>query len=188
MSAFPDYTVGCVDHDESLMSRSSNSYSPTRCSLRSMKSPSIPIGNTISKTPSEVQLCMDEAIADQRDYMFYCRLVKGISLTQEMALDRTLRYENQACLAHVVRTRHQDPNIPNPDCIVDKENQLHQQPLWLYPSYQYQVPFQPEDDWTPGLSDYYMEPSTFSSLLDSLAAEALAIAGAEEDTIFDLEF
>jgi hypothetical protein len=195
MSPLPEHTVLCVNHGESLMmSRSSSSNSPTTRSQGSMKSPSIPIGKTISKTPSEVQLCIDEAIADQRDYMFYCRLVKGISLTQEMALDRTLRYENQACLAHVVRTRHQDPNTTTTtgsekSIIMDKENQLHQQqPLWLHPYHQYHMPYQPEDDWTPGLSDYCMEPSALSSLLGSLAAEALAIAGAEDDTIFDFEF
>ena len=179
MSPFLDDTVQCVSHGENLLS---SNHSPTKHSLGCMKSPSIPIGKTISKTPSEVQLCMDEAIADERDYVFYCRLVKGISLTQEKALDRTLRYENQACLAHVVRTRHRDPKSSS-DATVQNEHQLHQK--WLYP-YHYQLPYQPEEDWTPGLSD--LEPSTISSRLGSLAAEALAIAGAEDDTIFDLEF
>ena len=56
-----------------------------------------------------MQLCMDEAIAEQRDYLFYSRLVKGISTTQSLSKDQSLRMENQMCLSHIFETRHGIP-------------------------------------------------------------------------------
>jgi hypothetical protein len=70
-----------------------------------MKSQSIPISNNILRTASELQLCMDEHIADQRDYAFFSRLVNGISQTQNFSKDRYLQMENQVCLSHIMETR-----------------------------------------------------------------------------------
>jgi hypothetical protein len=71
------------------------------------KSQSIPITNGMHRTPSEIQLCEGEAIADYRDYCMFARIVDGIqkrqSSNQEQDLD--LIYENDACLANIRRTR-----------------------------------------------------------------------------------
>jgi hypothetical protein len=71
-----------------------------------MKSHSIPISNSLVKTASEIQLCIDEQIAEHRDFMFYSRLKKGISQTQqEESHNKYLRRENQVFLTHITQTR-----------------------------------------------------------------------------------
>lgn len=72
---------------------------------QSPKSQNIPISKPVLRTASEAQLCLDEQIADQRDYVFYSRLVKGISRTQTKSHDMCLRMENHRCLAHITQTR-----------------------------------------------------------------------------------
>ena len=72
------------------------------------KSASIPISNSIRRTSSEHQLSQDEAVADYKDFLFYSRVVDRISRQQGQWKDGYLRYENQMCLAHIVRTRHAD--------------------------------------------------------------------------------
>jgi hypothetical protein len=70
------------------------------------KSQSIPISKAIlPRTASELQLCVDEQLADQRDYDFYSRLVNGISQSQQISQNNHLRMENQMCLAHIMQTR-----------------------------------------------------------------------------------
>ena len=73
-----------------------------------MKSQSIPITKNIFRTASEIQLCLDEQIADQRDYAFFSRLVNGISRTRNSSQNRQLQFENHMCLSHVVKTRHDE--------------------------------------------------------------------------------
>jgi hypothetical protein len=73
-----------------------------------IKSASIPISNSIRRTSSENQLSQDEAVADYKDFLFYSRVVDGISRQQRELKNGYLRYENQVCLAHIVRTRHAD--------------------------------------------------------------------------------
>jgi hypothetical protein len=72
------------------------------------KSASIPISNSIRRTSSENLLSQDEADADHRDFLFYSRVVDGISRQQRELKNGYLRDENQMCLAHIVRTRHAD--------------------------------------------------------------------------------
>jgi hypothetical protein len=73
------------------------------------KSRSIPITNGMHRTPSEIQLCEDEALADYRDYCMFVRIVDGISRRQSTNQDLDLIYEYDACLANIRRTRSQPP-------------------------------------------------------------------------------
>ena len=157
-----------------------------------MKSQSIPIGKVIPRTPSEVQLCMDEAIAEERDYMFFCRLVQGISQTQESSRNMYLRYENEACLAHVYRTRHdqqQKPLYDNEDFTASYVPKTLL-PQTIPPTGQFDA-----DEWAPGLSGLEVPPHHHStpsmSYVDSITTKALAIAESDDDddddAIFELE-
>ena len=126
------------------------------------KSASIPISKNIPKTPSEIQLCMDEAIADQRDYVFYSRLVKGISMTQSLSQNQYIRLENQVCLSHIINTRNDYPRCQTAA----------------------------DDDWSPGQSN--LRSQDYNDFLQNVAANALALAQSddseeEEGGIFDLE-
>jgi hypothetical protein len=76
---------------------------------QSSKSQSIPITNGMHRTPSEIQLCEDEALADYRDYCMFVRIVDGISRRQSTNQDLDLIYEHDACLANIRRTRSQPP-------------------------------------------------------------------------------
>ena len=68
------------------------------------RSQSIPISSKgMHRTPSEIQLCQDEALADYRDYCMYSRIVDGISRRS------SANYENDACIANIQRTRCQPP-------------------------------------------------------------------------------
>lgn len=69
------------------------------------KSQSIPITKGLHRTPSEIQLCEDEALADYRDYCMYTRIVHGIQRSQCQAQDFDLQLENDACLQNIRRTR-----------------------------------------------------------------------------------
>jgi hypothetical protein len=79
-------------------------------SLTHTKSENIPITDAIHRTPSEIQLCENAAIADYRDYCMFVRIVNGISSRQSAALDFDLIYENNACLANIRRTRCVPPD------------------------------------------------------------------------------
>lgn len=87
--------------------------SSSKCLLSSeFRSRSIPINDYIQRTPSEVQLCEDEAIADYRDYCMYSRIVGGISRQQmKLQSDVELRYQNDETLGNIIRTRHESPAI-----------------------------------------------------------------------------
>lgn len=70
------------------------------------KSASIPISpKSIRRTASENQLSEDEAMADYKDYIFYSRIVNGISRQNSQRKDVQLLYENQLCLGNIMRTR-----------------------------------------------------------------------------------
>jgi hypothetical protein len=76
------------------------------------RSASIPISNSIRRTHSENELDQDEAEADYNDYMFFSRIVEGMSRKLNTKYEGKtphndyLRYQNQMSLANVVRTRH----------------------------------------------------------------------------------
>jgi hypothetical protein len=78
------------------------------------RSHSIPVSGYIHRTPSELQLCEDEAIADYRDYCFYSRIIGGIS-RQQMKLQSglELRYKNDETLFNIIRTRYATPPSPS---------------------------------------------------------------------------
>jgi hypothetical protein len=77
--------------------------------LNRSQSASIPIApNAMRRTASENQLSEDEAEADYKDYLFYNRLVNGISSKQRFLQDGLLKHENQQCLENIVRTRHDE--------------------------------------------------------------------------------
>ena len=82
------------------------------------KSKSIPIDGAFKRSQSEDQLALDEIVADNRDYEFCCRVVRGISKSIEKNRlsspkksllnnkNRECYYENRACLDHVLQTRN----------------------------------------------------------------------------------
>jgi hypothetical protein len=74
----------------------------------SIRSASIPISNSIRRTSSETQLSQDEAEADYKDFLFYSRVVHGISNKQRYLQNGYLKYETQMCLNSIVNTRHAD--------------------------------------------------------------------------------
>jgi len=74
---------------------------------------SVPIPNNAfhCKTASEQQLTADEQMADERDFIFYARLVSGISERRASSgTDRRCnnRYneETDRCLTNIIQTRH----------------------------------------------------------------------------------
>lgn len=71
-----------------------------------MRSRSIPISSShLHRTASEIQLCLDEKIAEYRDNLFYSRVVNGIRQSQLMSKDQSLQTQNQHCLLHIMQAR-----------------------------------------------------------------------------------
>lgn len=52
-------------------------------------------------------MSQEEAEAEYKDYLFYSRVVQGISSKQEQYQDGYLKYENQISLNNIVRTRNE---------------------------------------------------------------------------------
>ena len=110
---------GVVVHDYSTsnaerLPQHSTMQLSSRSRRSSFKSKSIPIDGALIRSQSEEQLRVDEAIADERDYKFCCRVVQGISKSIEKNRRKDLDeqkqnpswyYENSACLNHVLQTR-----------------------------------------------------------------------------------
>jgi hypothetical protein len=103
------------------------------------KSKSIPIQKYIQRTPSELQLHEDEAVADYRDYCMYSRIVSGITRQQMKQHDLRQRYQNDLTIENIMRTRHeprhQEPSLTNQRIM----NIL------------YQASVEMDDDWAPDL-------------------------------------
>jgi hypothetical protein len=94
-----------------------------------MKSRSIPIttvAQSASQMEEEHELEQDNMLADYRDYVFYSRLVNGISRKQESTQDRTLRYQNQALLKHIVLTRYGTPPSNDEGCFSNNRSRSSQ--------------------------------------------------------------
>ena len=143
----------------------SSQHYPIPSGSPSSQSQSIPIVNQLLKTHSELQLCTDEALAEQKDDMFVSRVLKGINESQGYIHSPNFRLQNQSLVSHIMHTRRQD---------------VKRQP-------QYEEDFD-EDDWTPGLSS--IEPySSRATFLHEVTGSALAFAELDEDDecIFDLE-
>jgi len=73
--------------------------------LHNKTSPPVPITKGLRRTPSEIQLCEDLALAEHRDYCMFTRIVSGIQRRQSEQQDMYCLYENDACLANIHRTR-----------------------------------------------------------------------------------
>lgn len=71
------------------------------------QSQSIPISQkNRGLTEEEAELYHHAMIADYKDYVVYSRIVDGIRRKQGRTKDVALRYQNQALIDHIVRTRH----------------------------------------------------------------------------------
>jgi hypothetical protein len=129
-----------------------------------LTSQSIPISKAMLRTASEVQLCVDEQLAEQRDYVFYSRLVNGISQSQRISQNNYLRMENQMCLAHIMQTR-QDAHAA---AMAAHHQQQQQQEEWAF--------------------GYHNSPMD-KEFVHAIATDALAIAISQDDEegIFELD-
>ncbi len=155
----------------SFTGRSDIAASTTSTQIRSQ---SIPISNShFHRTASEIQLCLDEQIAELRDHLFYSRVVTGIEQTKMCATNRTLQKQNEMCLAHIMQTR--------------TDATPYQKSL-TFPSL-------PEnDDWSIGLPIDHV-PSTMLSEQTithdarTIPADTIALANQTDDQgmIFDLD-
>jgi hypothetical protein len=103
---------------------------------------------------------MDEELAEQKDYMFFSRVLKGISDSQQddgySQHSHNFRLQTQSLVSHIIHTRQ---DRPPPTLDLDDED---------------------ENDWTPGLSN------SRSAFLLNVTTSALIVAE-EDDGIFDLE-
>ena len=87
-----------------------------------IKSPSIPIVGSIDRTSSEIQLCLDEEVAERRDYAFYSRVLDGISRSQPSnSSNWILKRENQNCLQHIMQTRRADSRSNGDEAAAEQE-------------------------------------------------------------------
>lgn len=59
-------------------------------------------------------MSQDEAEADYKDYLFFSRVVHGISSKQQLYQDGFLRYENELSLYNILRTRQEASNEKQP--------------------------------------------------------------------------
>jgi len=86
----------------------------------------------MKRTPSEMQLCEDQEMADFRDYVMFSRIVDGISKQQHQTKDYWLRRENDMCLAHIIGTRNgSEDNLPS-----QYETQVDEHQPWSFPRYE----------------------------------------------------
>ena len=71
------------------------------------RSQSIPICKAaLRRTASELKLCEDEATADFQDYVFFSRLLTGITKQQQESVSDKFLQESDQCLAHIIGTRN----------------------------------------------------------------------------------
>jgi len=70
-------------------------------------SSAVPIPHAMFRSPSELQLSVDEKVADERDFVFYARLMCGIrERTQTSNQHVQYNEETERCLTHIMQTRH----------------------------------------------------------------------------------
>lgn len=119
------------------------------------KSKSIPIQKYLRRTPSELQLCQDEAVADYRDYCMYSRILGGITRQQMKQHDLRQRYQNDITIENIMRTRH-DPGPFEP--FRANENMV---------GFQYPASAR-SDDWAPDLDEADSSNETDSEQSDTL--------------------
>ena len=96
-------------------STKSNDASPGRSpGLKKRRASSaVPIPHAMFRSPSELQLSVDEQVADERDFVFYARLMTGIRertrAANQQNCDQPFQYneETERCLTHIMQTRNQ---------------------------------------------------------------------------------
>uniref|UniRef100_A0A7S3L296 Uncharacterized protein n=1 Tax=Amphora coffeiformis TaxID=265554 RepID=A0A7S3L296_9STRA len=72
-----------------------------------VRSRSIPISKSaLRRTASELKLTEDEATADFQDYVFFSRLLTGITKQQQESVSDEFLQESDECLAHIIGTRN----------------------------------------------------------------------------------
>lgn len=72
-----------------------------------VRSQSIPICKaSLRRTASELKLYEDQAMADLHDYVFFTRLLTGISKQQKESTSDAFIQESDECLAHIIGTRN----------------------------------------------------------------------------------
>lgn len=75
-------------------------------------SSSVPIPDALYRSPSELQLSVDEQVAEERDFVFYARLMSGIRERNRAANQQNRDFhhhyseETERCLTHIMQTRH----------------------------------------------------------------------------------
>jgi hypothetical protein len=155
--------------------RHSHSFPQARNShnrLNRSQSASIPIApHSMRRTASENQLSEDEAEADYKDFLFYNRVVKGISSKQRLVQDGSLKHENQQCLESIVRARHDE----------DLAAAAASSRYWYYPTKDYHPNSLREADRLIHVCT--MSPEVFA-LSPELGSSRFPV---EEEGIFDLE-
>lgn len=170
---------------------------------RRSSTPRVLIPNALFRSPSELQLSVDEEVAEARDYNFFARLVSGIAerstsfphpsttaITATSTAAGAYSADTESCLTHILQTRHeQQPNTGRHDdddaggCSI-LEAQQHQEQ---------EEQEQNEQDWftascasstTSSSSHAMYYQHDFDEHTDSPYE---AEEGAENDCIFDLE-
>jgi hypothetical protein len=78
------------------------------------KSPSIPIKN-LKRTPSEIQLRIDEEVAEMRDRFMFVRIVQGIKKQQQMKTKQRCGYRRKRdpTLEHII-SQYRSEHSPSP--------------------------------------------------------------------------
>ena len=101
-----------------------HSYPPlTDTSSKRRGSASIPIDReSMRKTASEYRMAQDEAEADYKDFVFFSRVVDGISKQNSLLKDGSyLKSTNQTLLDNIVRARHDTDSEEE----VEEDNGFH---------------------------------------------------------------
>ena len=101
-----------------------HSYPPqTVISSKTRGSASIPIDReSMRKTASEYRMAQDEAEADYKDFVFFSRVVDGISKQNSLLKDGSyLKSTNQTLLDNIVRARHDSDSEEE----VEEDNGYH---------------------------------------------------------------
>jgi hypothetical protein len=123
-TGFPSLAAGRQGYEyqaqQQVQACHSNSLPKTISYTIMNKSANIPISDeSIQRTTSENQLSQEEAKADSKDFLFFSRVVHGISSKQRDCRDGYMKYENQMCLDRIMRTRHADSHKPAKDDCAD---------------------------------------------------------------------
>ena len=169
---------------------------------RRSSTPRVLIPNALFRSPSELQLSVDEEVAEARDYNFFARLVSGIaerstsfphpSTAAAATTTAAGAYsaDTESCLTHILQTRHEPPNTGRQDqddaggCSILEAQQYQEQ----------EEQEQNEQDWftascasstTSSSSHAMYYQHDFDEHTDSPYEPEEE--GAENDCIFDLE-